>query len=44
MTIDTVKAVPLYSKLDDKQKAKIDSAPSTFMALSLLTAYANKPQ
>lgn len=44
MTIDTIKAVPLYSKLDDKQKAKVDSAPSTFMALSLLTAYANKPQ
>jgi len=44
MTMDTVKAVPLYSELDDSQKAKVDSAPSTFMALSLLTAYANKPK
>ena len=44
MTIDTIKAVPLYSELNDSQKAKVDSAPSTFMALSLLTAYANKPK
>ena len=44
MTIDTIKAIPLYIELDDSQKAKVDSAPSTFMALSLLTAYANKPQ
>ncbi|MDA8863718.1 hypothetical protein N9I05_01560 [Pseudomonadales bacterium] len=44
MTMETIKSVPLYNELDASQKDKIDSAPSTFMALSLLTAYTNKPK
>jgi hypothetical protein len=43
MTIDSIKATDNYNKLSSEQKSKIDSAPSAFMALALLTAYENKP-
>ncbi|QBQ72828.1 hypothetical protein CRP7_gp35 [Roseobacter phage CRP-7] len=43
MTIDSIKATDNYNKLSKEEKLKIDSAPSSFMALALLTAYENKP-
>jgi len=43
MTIDSIKSTDNYNKLSSEQKSKIDSAPSAFMALALLTAYENKP-
>jgi len=43
MTIDSIKTTDNYNKLSPEQKLNIDSAPSAFMALALLTAYENKP-
>jgi hypothetical protein len=42
MTMETVKDSTNYVGLTSAQKAKVDSAPSSFMALSLTIAYQYK--
>jgi len=44
ITMDSIKATTNYSSLSKSEKSKVDSAPSSFMALALLTAYENKPK